>query len=131
MIACHCSTSTPDAQATFERTLRSALRVFKPGAIFVCDNGNGKKPADDTEEVVRRIHPEIHYLFIPEGNKTHAMYWCTEYWIPELHRQGRRRRQHLLCLRKHRPLCHRTGRPRSSTSSPLQSKPRGTSPTTR
>ena len=89
MIACHCSTSTPDAQATFERTLRSALRVFKPGAIFVCDNGNGKKPADDTEEVVRRIHPEIHYLFIPEGNKTHAMYWCTEYWIPELHRQGR------------------------------------------
>jgi hypothetical protein len=26
----------------------------------------------------------INYVFIPEGNKTHAMYWTTEYWIPEL-----------------------------------------------
>ena len=29
----------------------------------------------------------IQYLFIPEGNKTHAMYWATEYWIPELVRR--------------------------------------------
>ena len=30
----------------------------------------------------------INYLFIPEGNKSHAMYWATEYWIPELVRRG-------------------------------------------
>ena len=26
----------------------------------------------------------INYVYIPEGNKSHAMYWTTEYWIPEL-----------------------------------------------
>ena len=31
---------------------------------------------------------QIQYIFIPEGNKTHSMYWATEYWIPELVRRG-------------------------------------------
>lgn len=34
------------------------------------------------------LSTRIQYLFIPEGNKSHAMYWCTEYWIPELVRRG-------------------------------------------
>ena len=31
---------------------------------------------------------KINYLYVPEGNKSHAMYWATEYWIPELVRRG-------------------------------------------
>ncbi len=39
----------------------------------------------------------IQYLFIPEGNKTHAMYWATEYWIPELVRRQVRCQGRLTC----------------------------------
>lgn len=34
------------------------------------------------------LSSRINYLYIPEGNKTHAMYWTTEYWIPELVRRN-------------------------------------------
>ena len=38
--------------------------------------------------VSRKYYPNneqtINYLYVPEGNKTHAMYWATEYWIPQL-----------------------------------------------
>jgi len=39
------------------------------------------------DAVVVVVH-RIQYLYIPEGNKSHAMYWTTEYWIPELVRRG-------------------------------------------
>ena len=92
MIACHESCITPERTETFSETLRSALRVFPPEAIFVCDNGNSLHPVDRTQQttydVSKEFYPDgkrlMQYLYIPEGNKTHAMYWTTEYWIPEL-----------------------------------------------
>ena len=38
LIACHLSCIAPDATETFCNTLRAALRVFPPSAVFVCDN---------------------------------------------------------------------------------------------
>lgn len=73
----------------------TALKIFPPAAVFVCDNGPWDQPRDRTIEVCDQLSAEvdatgtekINYLFIPEGNKTHAMYWATEYWIPELVRR--------------------------------------------
>jgi len=88
MIACHCSTMTVERCETFSNTLRSALAVFPPNHIFVCDNGPTMYPQDETQFVAKQVHPDINYLYIPEGNKTFAFYWCNKYWIPFLARAG-------------------------------------------
>ena len=96
LIACHESCLTPERTETFSATLRAAMEVFPPRSIFVCDNGNSRHPVDRTLQVCKDVSREkspdgsesIQYLYIPEGNKTHAMYWSTEYWIPELVRRG-------------------------------------------
>lgn len=96
LIACHISTLTPERTATFSETVRQALKVFPANAIFVCDNGPWQHPQDRTEQVCMQIsrdhdpsgNTQVQYLYIPEGNKSHAMYWATEYWIPELVRRG-------------------------------------------
>ena len=89
LIACHLSTIAPDATETFCNTLRAALRVFPPSAVFVCDNHPYNKdhyknktigPFDRTEEVCdlvsKEFHPteKINYVFIPEGNKVNTQY---------------------------------------------------------
>jgi hypothetical protein len=89
LIACHESCLTEDKERSFVNTLRSALRVFPPNHIFVCDNGSSINPVDCTEMVARQVHPDINYLYIPEGNKTIAFYWTNRYWIPALERYGR------------------------------------------
>ena len=89
LIACHESALTEDKQAAFTNTLKSAMRVFPPSHIFVCDNGNSISPVDATQMVAQSIHPDINYLYIPEGNKTFAFYWCNRYWIPFLAQCGR------------------------------------------
>jgi len=88
MIACHCSTMTVERCETFSNTLKSALAVFPPSHIFVCDNGPTIQPQDATQFVAKQVHPDINYLYIPEGNKTFAFYWCNKYWIPFLARCG-------------------------------------------
>ena len=89
MIACHCSTMTAERCATFSNTLRSALTVFPPSHIFVCDNGPTMSPQDETQWIAKQVHPDINYLYVPEGNKTFAFYWCNKYWIPYLAKCGR------------------------------------------
>jgi hypothetical protein len=89
MIACHQSTLTEEKQAAFTNTLQCALKVFPPSHIFVCDNGNSICPVDATQTIAQSIHPDINYLYIPEGNKTFAFYWCNRYWIPFLAQCGR------------------------------------------
>ncbi|KAF4742132.1 hypothetical protein FOZ62_014381 [Perkinsus olseni] len=89
MIACHQSVMTEERYETFTGTLRSALQVFPPSHIFVCDNGRTYTPFDDTQWAAQQVHPDINYLYVPEGNKTFAFYWCNKYWIPYLARQGR------------------------------------------
>jgi len=86
MIACHESTITMEKSEAFQNTLRSALVIFPPAHIFICDNGNSAHPTDDTQMVAQSIHPDINYLYVPEGNKTFAFYWCNRYWIPFLTR---------------------------------------------
>jgi|LauGreDrversion4_2_1035121.scaffolds.fasta_scaffold11622_3 hypothetical protein len=88
MIACHCSTMTVERCETFSNTLKSALAVFPPSHIFVCDNGPTIQPQDATQFVAKQVHPDINYLYIPEGNKTFAFYWCNKYWIPFLAKCG-------------------------------------------
>ncbi|EER09260.1 hypothetical protein Pmar_PMAR013485 [Perkinsus marinus ATCC 50983] len=89
MVACHMSTMTAERFDTFTTTLRSAMMVFPPGHIFVCDNGPSLCPQDHTQWAVQQVHPDINYLYIPEGNKTFAFYWCNKYWIPFLSRYSR------------------------------------------
>ncbi|KAF4713800.1 hypothetical protein FOZ63_029738, partial [Perkinsus olseni] len=89
MVACHMSTMTAERFDTFTTTLRSAMMVFPPGHIFVCDNGPSLHPQDHTQWAVQQVHPDINYLYIPEGNKTFAFYWCNKYWIPFLSRYSR------------------------------------------
>ena len=84
LIACHESCLTSEKEESFVNTLRSALRVFPPNHIFVCDNGSSLTPVDCTELVARSVHQAINYLYIPEGNKTVAFYWTNRYWIPFL-----------------------------------------------
>jgi hypothetical protein len=88
MIACHCSTMTEQRRNTFFNTLQAALTVFPPHHIFVCDNGTTIAPVDETQFVCKQVNPEINYLYVPEGNKTFAFYWCNKYWIPFLNRSG-------------------------------------------
>jgi hypothetical protein len=88
MIACHQSTITAEKSATFSNTLRAALIIFPPAHIFICDNGNSASPSDDTQLIAQSVHPDINYLYVPEGNKTFAFYWCNRYWIPFLTRNG-------------------------------------------
>ena len=88
MIACHCSTMTVERCETFSNTLRAALDVFPPSHIFVCDNGPTIHPQDETQFVAKQVHPDINYLYVPEGNKTFAFYWCNKHWIPFLAKCG-------------------------------------------
>jgi hypothetical protein len=46
-------------------------------------------PVDATQAIAHSIHPDINYLYVPEGNKTFAFYWCNRYWIPFLAQCGR------------------------------------------
>jgi hypothetical protein len=88
MIACHESTITQEKAETFANTLRCALNLFPPSHVFICDNGASVQPADGTQMVAHQVHPDINYLYIPEGNKTFAFYWCNRYWIPLLEKSG-------------------------------------------
>ena len=68
--------------------------MFPANAIFVCDNSPSLNPWDDTEKVCDKVSYEnadtspgegkINYVYIPEGNKSFALYWVTEHWIPAL-----------------------------------------------
>ena len=94
VITCHESCFTESETKAFEETLRHALQLFPPEAIFVCDNANSPYPVDNTEAVCKAVCREfyedydVNYLYIPEGNKTHAQYWASDIWIPLLVRNG-------------------------------------------
>ncbi len=81
LIACHKSCVSPERTDSFAKMLKSALKVFPAKAIFVCDNAPALNPWDRTQQVCDRVSREagngpdqkINYLYIPEGNKSHAM----------------------------------------------------------
>ena len=93
LIACHNSAINVEMKTDFLRTLHAALTNFPPECIFVCDNGRGMNPSDNTKGLIDDLCDEkfgkgknrrINYVYVPEGNKTHALYWVTEWWIPFL-----------------------------------------------
>lgn len=55
-----------------EFTIQSLLIHVKPEQIYILDNGNNDVPQDNTREIVRRIHPDIHYVWGFKGNKSYA-----------------------------------------------------------
>eukprot|EP00792_Barthelona_sp_PAP020_P007806 TRINITY_DN3171_c0_g1_i1.p1 TRINITY_DN3171_c0_g1~~TRINITY_DN3171_c0_g1_i1.p1 ORF type:complete len:2913 (-),score=712.44 TRINITY_DN3171_c0_g1_i1:125-8794(-) len=88
LIACH------NSSGIIETTLKSALKVFKPNQIWICDNANSETPTDNTKEVLDRIshtHAKslgkskltkedyINYAWVSEGNKTLALWYVTRY----------------------------------------------------
>ena len=89
LIAAHESCMNVENREIFTTTLKNALEIFPASSIFVCDNGSSLSPVDETWGVVKQIHPEINYLYIPEGNKTLAFYWTCRYWLPLLESEGR------------------------------------------
>ena len=93
LIACHNSCINAKMRKDFLKTLSNALELFPPECIVVCDNGQTKHPADDTQGYMESICNDrfgksdkrrMHYVYVPEGNKTHALYWVSEWWIPLL-----------------------------------------------
>eukprot|EP01028_Stygiella_incarcerata_P002337 TRINITY_DN143_c0_g1_i1.p1 TRINITY_DN143_c0_g1~~TRINITY_DN143_c0_g1_i1.p1 ORF type:complete len:851 (+),score=191.95 TRINITY_DN143_c0_g1_i1:116-2668(+) len=94
LIATHDSCLTPERASVFKQTLKGAAKCFPLNAIFVCDNGRGLTPSDGTEDACAEVSSsvegqvgKINYVFIPEGNKSHAFYWVNDYWIPKLVRE--------------------------------------------
>lgn len=73
VIACHNSATRIGA------TLISCLQHVKPEQIYVIDNGDSNLPADDTYQVVKKIHPNINYIWGHIGNKTMSQYIGTLY----------------------------------------------------
>ena len=68
VISCHNSVDI------IEETLKSALVHFKPGNIYVADNGNSELPGDNTEEVVFSCNPMINYRWVKKGNKNFSQF---------------------------------------------------------
>ncbi|KAF4672941.1 hypothetical protein FOL47_011211 [Perkinsus chesapeaki] len=76
-----------------DRTGSSEVGDVKSRAVYVGEDGIPSPLSDDlisdctsssasgSEEIV---HPDINYVYIPEGNKTFAFYWVNKYWIPYL-----------------------------------------------
>jgi hypothetical protein len=92
LIACHQSVVNDAERKGFKDTLEAALDTFDGGSIFVCDNARGNEPMDTTEDLVAEVNEEkgtdIHYVYIPCGNKTFALWWTIEEWIPKLVEAG-------------------------------------------
>ena len=98
LIACHNSAINDEMKTDFLRTLHAALANFPPECIFICDNGRDLNPSDNTKGLIDEVcddkfgkgmNRRMNYVFVPEGNKTHALYWVTEWWIPFLVQKDR------------------------------------------
>eukprot|EP01111_Echinosteliopsis_oligospora_P006747 TRINITY_DN2107_c0_g1_i1.p1 TRINITY_DN2107_c0_g1~~TRINITY_DN2107_c0_g1_i1.p1 ORF type:complete len:983 (-),score=260.35 TRINITY_DN2107_c0_g1_i1:394-3342(-) len=78
IIACNMS------QYNIGPTLTAALNAgFIPGNIWVAHNGGALNPVDPTGNVVRNdpAFAGIHYVYIPEGNKSIAMNYVIENYV--------------------------------------------------
>jgi hypothetical protein len=64
-------------EAAMRTTLESAFLSFRPQDIFIVDNGRSKYPKHPTcnfREYIRKIHPEIVYIWSPIGSKNVAQF---------------------------------------------------------
>lgn len=57
------------------RTVQSILQSgIDPKHVVVIDNANSSLPPDNTSDVVRGVHEDIKYIYVPIGHKTNALY---------------------------------------------------------
>ncbi|MEO7161607.1 MAG: glycosyltransferase, partial [Bdellovibrionia bacterium] len=68
VIPCH------NSQEKIVKTLEAALKHFRPEQIYIVDNGNTTAPTDQTQKIVKNIHPNINYIWLPIGNKNIAQF---------------------------------------------------------
>tara|TARA_R110002126_G_scaffold272886_1_gene417182 strand:+ start:103264 stop:105117 length:1854 start_codon:yes stop_codon:yes gene_type:complete len=74
IIPCHLSASSPTDIQSLQRILHAGLKHFPASHIFIIDNGSAKTAPDPTRQVVKAIHPSIHYKYYANPNKTTALY---------------------------------------------------------
>ena len=89
LISCEKSAFTEDKERNLVNCVVSALQVFPPGHVYICDHGPDLAPTDCTESVVKSIHTDINYLYLPDCDRGASFYWVNHYWIPYLDRQGK------------------------------------------
>lgn len=68
VIPCH------QSAAEIGETITSIMRYLPPENIVVVDNANSETPLDDTEAVVRAIHPAVQYVYVSKGLKSLALW---------------------------------------------------------
>ncbi|KAJ8605565.1 hypothetical protein CTAYLR_000144 [Chrysophaeum taylorii] len=77
IVPCHKS------EAEIGRTVRSILDSgISPENVCVVDNANQPTPPDKTREVVAMVHPDVQYVYVPQGLKTNALYVGTKHLPP-------------------------------------------------
>jgi hypothetical protein len=74
IIPCHLSASSLSDIKSLQRILHAGLKHFPASHIFIIDNGAAEKAPDPTYRVVKEIHPNIHYKYYANPNKTTALY---------------------------------------------------------
>ena len=89
LISCERSAFTEDKERNLVNCVVSALQVFPPSHVYICDHGPTFAPTDCTESVVKSIHTDINYLYLPDCDRGASFYWVNHYWIPYLDRQGK------------------------------------------
>jgi len=105
LLACHWTCLTEHETETFKQVIARALDHFYPQNIFICDNGPSRSPVDHTKFVAEQAcrdaalkdselmnmlqqGDQVHYVYLPEGNKTVALYWVAEFYIKALLRNS-------------------------------------------
>lgn len=69
IVPCHKS------EKEISRTVQSILESgIDPKHVVVIDNANTSRPPDKTRDVVRGVHEDIKYIYVPIGLKTNALY---------------------------------------------------------
>jgi len=90
LIATHKCDSTHEKRRGLQKALEHALERFPASSIFVCDNARDEAPPDATWMLVAdivedtNIQEQVHYVYLPVGNKTLAFFWTIDVWIPIL-----------------------------------------------
>lgn len=72
MIPCY-KTMDKVGKARITEVITSALKHVPPENIYVVDNGPWKQPQDETEQVIKGVHPDINVQYFPYPGKTTAL----------------------------------------------------------
>eukprot|EP01116_Phalansterium_solitarium_P000076 TRINITY_DN10050_c0_g3_i1.p1 TRINITY_DN10050_c0_g3~~TRINITY_DN10050_c0_g3_i1.p1 ORF type:complete len:917 (+),score=396.54 TRINITY_DN10050_c0_g3_i1:186-2936(+) len=77
MIACYNSN-----RESLQRVIRAAKVRIEREAIFICDNSDKPTPISSSTRKLC-LEEGVNYIYIPEGNKSHAFDWTIRHYLPE------------------------------------------------